>query len=64
MHDLLERFLSVEENFKLGGPEGPSTEQEAIDKLRKVGEGMNFDKSAPDIRLILILRKNKGGRVD
>lgn len=35
--ELLESFLSVEEAFRLGGPDGPTTEQEAVDTMRKVG---------------------------
>lgn len=36
MIQLLDEFLSVEENFRLGGGGGPATDQEAIDAMRKV----------------------------
>ncbi len=36
VQDLLQRFLEVEEKFRLGGSDGPGTEQEAIDTMRKV----------------------------
>lgn len=37
--ELLERFLEVEECFRLGGAAGPTTEQEAVEALRKVRDG-------------------------
>ncbi len=33
---LLQRFLEVEERFRLGGADGPGTEQEVVDAMRKV----------------------------
>ena len=37
VRELLNEFLSIEESFKLGGSTGITTEQEAIDSMRKVG---------------------------